>query len=66
MLSGGGVGFGINSKHLQIQVKASVLIMCSPYTRRKKKAKELKEDETTCQNKLGGMGMIGEWMEART
>jgi hypothetical protein len=40
--------------------------MCSPYTRGKKKANESKEDETTCQNKLGRIGMIGEWMETRT
>jgi hypothetical protein len=34
--------------------------MCSPYTWGKIKANKPKKDETTCQNKLGRIGMIGE------
>jgi hypothetical protein len=41
-VDGGGVGFGVNSKHLQVQVKANVLIMCSPYTWGKKKGQRTK------------------------
>ncbi len=59
-VDGGEVGFGVNSKHLQVQVRTSVLIMCSPYTWGKIKANKPKKDETTCQNKLGRIGMIGE------
>ncbi len=39
--------------------------MCSPYTGGKKKTNKPKKDETTCQNKLRGMGIIGEWIEAK-